>query len=153
MDALEILKSDHHKVRNLFELIRRSDSAEEKRDIFDRIKDELDLHSHLEETIFYPALADYDEVKELLEDSYEEHQEITDLLEEIDETDDEDEEAQGGQGSMFDDDIEELIDNVEYHVNKEEAELFPIVRRILSQADLDRLGALLSDSRQKLAAA
>ncbi|OFZ21545.1 MAG: hypothetical protein A2X94_05420 [Bdellovibrionales bacterium GWB1_55_8] len=146
MDALEILRNDHQKIRNLFILIREAESREEKRDIFDKIKDEFDMHSHVEETVLYPELSDYENVKELLEDAYEEHQEITDLLEEIDETDVEDE-------AMMDDDIEELIDNVEYHVAKEENELFPKVRQVMTPEDLERLAHHISDARNRLAAA
>ncbi|HLE01800.1 MAG TPA: hemerythrin domain-containing protein [Bdellovibrionota bacterium] len=146
MDALQLLRTDHEKIRALFNDIRHADSKELKREIFDRIKDDLDLHAHIEETVFYPAFADRDEFEEIIDESYDEHQEMTDLLEEIDETDIDDE-------TLFDDDIEELAENFEYHVSKEEAEFFPIVGRALTKSQLEDLGRLLDEARQKLAAA
>src|SRR4051794_25000349 len=54
-DAIDLLKEDHDRVQALFDEVKSSD---EKRHpaLFERIKKELDVHAHIEETIFYPNL-------------------------------------------------------------------------------------------------
>src|SRR3954464_11447304 len=59
MNAIELLTADHKKVKDLFE---KADELEggKKKVIFDQIKGELETHTHIEETIFYPAVEKYD---------------------------------------------------------------------------------------------
>ncbi|OFZ01643.1 MAG: hypothetical protein A2Z97_04055 [Bdellovibrionales bacterium GWB1_52_6] len=129
----------------MFDQMRRIEALDAKRELFERIKDELDFHCHLEETILYPALNGA-EFRDLLEEFYDEHQEITDILEEIDESDDE-------EAAMFEDDMDELMDCVEFHISREESELFAEVLRVLDGPRLAQLAAALEDSREKLAVA
>ena len=55
MNAIELLKSDHQTVAELFEDIKANDDGD-NRGLFERVKAELDVHAHIEETIFYPKL-------------------------------------------------------------------------------------------------
>jgi hemerythrin HHE cation binding domain-containing protein len=50
MDAFELLKADHKKVAELFDSLETA-SGKRKLDVFRRIKSELELHTHIEETI------------------------------------------------------------------------------------------------------
>ena len=122
------------------------EALDAKRKIFEQLKDDLDFHCHLEETILYPALNHRAELRELLEEFYDEHQEITDVLEEIDESDDEEE-------AMFEDDMDELEECVEFHLQREETELFPQVLQVLGGPRLQQVSNALEDARQKLAVA
>ncbi len=56
MNAIELLKDDHNKVRRLFQKVKASGSDSEKKDLFKQIKEELDVHTHIEEKIFYPTV-------------------------------------------------------------------------------------------------
>ena len=84
MNALEILKQDHQKVKELFQEARRGEQNKRK-DIFDKIDTELEIHAHIEETVFYPALEEHEELKDMVAEALEEHQEVKTLLEEIEE--------------------------------------------------------------------
>ena len=55
--ALELLKEDHRKVKDLLsELVQTTTRAEKKRQqLLTKIDQELHIHTHLEEEIFYPA--------------------------------------------------------------------------------------------------
>src|SRR6188474_3308873 len=55
MDAFALLKADHKKVSGLFDELEAA-SGKAKLRVFAQIKTELELHTHIEETIFYPAL-------------------------------------------------------------------------------------------------
>src|SRR4030095_3801128 len=84
MDALELLKQDHKKVKALFEKVEGAKEAKEKKELFKQIKTELETHARIEEGIFYPAMEKLEELKDMVLESYEEHKQIKTLLREID---------------------------------------------------------------------
>lgn len=138
MDALELLEQDHANVKKLFE---QAEDAEQKeqRAIFTQIKTELEIHTHIEESVFYPAMQRYDELKDMVAESLEEHNKVKTLLKEMD--------GMSG-GEDFEDKLEELIDNVEHHAeDEEESKMFPKVRELVSAAELDKLGAQLQAAK------
>jgi iron-sulfur cluster repair protein YtfE (RIC family) len=63
MDALELLKEDHLKVKELFEQAQNTEGEKAKRKIFDEIQSELETHTRIEETIFYPAMEKHEEAE------------------------------------------------------------------------------------------
>jgi hypothetical protein len=79
MDPFELLKKGHETVADLFKRIE-SASGKAKLGVFKQIKSELDLHTHIEETIFYPALEKANETRDLTLEAYEEHTVVKDLL-------------------------------------------------------------------------
>ena len=54
MDALQILEQDHRKVKILFREIKDANDPSKKKELFDKIDGELETHTHIEETVFYP---------------------------------------------------------------------------------------------------
>jgi hypothetical protein len=82
-NALELLKQDHEKVKELFEEAESAEDDNQKRKIFKEIKKELDTHTRIEETIFYPAMLEHDELKDMVLESIEEHKQVKKLLREI----------------------------------------------------------------------
>ena len=132
MKATELLKQDHDEVEELFE---RFESAEggEKLSIAQEIFQELELHTQLEEDIFYPAIRSEvpdteDEVKEGLE----EHHVAKQLIQEL----------QGMQPSdeQYEAKMTVLKENVLHHVEEEEGEMFPEVEKGLGNERLTALG-------------
>jgi hypothetical protein len=137
MDALELLEQDHAKVKKLFEEAEDADEKEQ-RAIFTQIKTELEIHTQIEESVFYPAMQRYNELKDMVAESLEEHNKVKTLLNEMD----------GLSGDDFEDKLEELIDNVEHHAeDEEESKMFPKVRELVSAAELDKLGAQLQAAK------
>lgn len=128
MDLYQLLKQDHQKVKRLFErLDEASDGTAKQRErLFAELKRELELHTEVEEKRFYPALRDRDEAKELVEESLEEHGEVKKLLGELDQADKEE--------GAWTDQLQELREDVEDHVEEEETELFPIAQKLLEEA-------------------
>jgi hemerythrin superfamily protein len=141
MDALELLKQDHQAVKSLFDQIDDAEDAKQRKKLFDQIDTELNVHAHIEETVFYPEMQKIDELKDMVEEALEEHQEVKTLLEEIERLDPE--------GEQFSASVEELMENVEHHVAEEEDEMFPKVRERCDQATLDRLGDQLESAKGK----
>jgi hemerythrin superfamily protein len=64
MDAVTLLKSDHHKVSQLFEECLNA-PADGRGELAEQIFHELEIHSTLEEELFYPALQKQGDVKDL----------------------------------------------------------------------------------------
>ena len=83
MDALELLKQDHDKVRELFRQVEEAEDPKKRKQLFDEIDTELEIHTHIEETVFYPAMEQHDELKDMVAEAREEHEEVKTLLEEI----------------------------------------------------------------------
>jgi len=52
MDALELLKQDHQKVKGLFKETEGAENSRKKQ-LFNQIDTELEIHAHIEETVFY----------------------------------------------------------------------------------------------------
>jgi iron-sulfur cluster repair protein YtfE (RIC family) len=133
MDAFELLKKDHKKVSQLFKDIEAASSAETKKQIFSRLKGELDVHAQVEERIFYPALENKDEARDITLEAYEEHKVVKDLLSELENGNAPDDE--------WDAKLTVLKENVEHHVEEEEGELFSKARQVLSRQQIEELGA------------
>jgi hemerythrin superfamily protein len=65
-DAVEILKTDHEKVLSLFKA-HQSASPDEQASFAKQIFNELELHAAIEEELFYPALREQGDLKEIAE--------------------------------------------------------------------------------------
>jgi hemerythrin superfamily protein len=141
MDGLELLKQDHQAVKDLFDQIGDAEDGKQRKKLFDQIDTQLNIHAHIEETVFYPEMQKIDELKDMVEEALEEHQEVKTLLEEI--------EGRDPEGDQFIASLEELMENVEHHVAEEEDEMFPKVRERCDQATLDRLGDQLESAKGK----
>lgn len=131
MDAFELLKKDHKKVAQLFKEVEAA-SGQTKKQIFSRLKTELDVHASAEERIFYPALENKEKAREITLEAYEEHNVVKDLLAELDNGDPAQDE--------WDAKLTVLKENVEHHVEEEEGELFSKARQVLSEAEIEELG-------------
>lgn len=142
MDALELLKEDHHKVKELFEEAEGTEDQKEKNRIFSEIQSELETHARIEETIFYPAMEKHEELKDMVLESIEEHRQIKTLLKEID--------SLKSDSEKFEPKLAVLMENVEHHAEEEEeGKMFPKIREIFSQEDLDQLGDELEAAKNK----
>lgn len=140
MDAFNLLKTDHRKVEELFDQLE-SARGQAKLRLFAQIKMELDLHTHLEEKFFYPALEEPRETHELALEAYEEHDVVKKLLREMSRGKNANEEWQA-QAKV-------LRENVEHHVEEEENELFPKAQSVLSEEEVDELGELMAAEKNR----
>ena len=131
MDAFELLKADHKKVNELFDQLEAA-AGKAKLNVFDQIKTELELHTHIEEKIFYPALEKPEETHDLTLEAYEEHKTVKTLLAELSGAKTADDEWQA-QAKV-------LRENVEHHVDEEENELFDKADQALSDEEIEALG-------------
>ena len=141
MDAITLLKTDHEKVSGIFEKLEETtESAEKTREeLFAQLKQELDIHSHIEETIFYPVLKKSEETREITMEGIQEHHVVKVLLRELD--------AMGVGSETWTAKLKVLKENVEHHVEEEEGDMFKSAREVLSREQLEELGALMEQEK------
>lgn len=139
MDAFNLLKADHRKVEELFSQLE-SASGQAKMRVFEQIKTELELHTHIEEKIFYPALEKPKQTHDLALEAYEEHDVVKKLLRQMSRAKSVTEEWEA-QAKV-------LQENVEHHVEEEENELFPKAQTVLG-ADVEALGLQMEAEKER----
>jgi hemerythrin superfamily protein len=143
MDAIVLLKNDHKVVEKLFKEFEKGKekaTPAQKRTLVDQILKELTTHAYIEETLFYPAArqAAPDSTDHVLE-SVEEHHVVAWLLSELAKLD--------ATAETFDAKVTVLIENVRHHVEEEEQEFFPEVRKAMGRKRLSELGEKLDAAK------
>jgi len=137
-----MLKDDHKTVEALFKRFEKAGDRAlvEKRQIVDRIIEELSIHAAIEELVFYPvARATVPETEDIALESLEEHHIVKWTLSEL-------EKMQPGD-ERFDAKVTVLIESVRHHVKEEEHDFFPLVRKELGRTALDDLGESLAKAK------
>lgn len=146
MKATLLLKRDHQLVSGLFRDFEKlpGDDLKGRRDLFARIRLELEVHARIEEELFYAELAKIDEAEDLVREARTEHDLVKDLLAEI--------------GRMKQDDsdyvakVAVLRENVEHHVEEEEGEIFPLAKKHLSSERLEKIADQIERRKEELMA-
>src|ERR1044072_5430173 len=140
MDAFILLKADHRKVEELFSQLE-SASGQAKMRVFEQIKMELELHTHIEEKIFYPALEKPKPTHDLTLEAYEEHDVVKKLLQQMSKAKSATEEWEA-QAKV-------LQENVEHHVEEEENEFFTEAEGALSEEQIEALGEQMEAEKER----
>jgi len=144
MNAFQLLKEDHQKVSGIFQQLEPTTERAEKTrtELFARLKDELDVHARIEETIFYPAIKQEAETREIVLEGFEEHHVVKMLLKEL--------ESLPVDTEQWTAKLKVLQENVEHHVEEEEGEMFQKARQVLTEEQINRLGARMEEMKQQL---
>ena len=139
-----LLKRDHQSIGSLFREFERLavDDVKGRRELFERIRQELDVHARIEEELFYAELEKFDEAADLVREARTEHDLIRDLAADISKMrhDDPDYGAK----------VAVLRENVEHHVEEEEGEMFPLAKKHLSSERLEKIADQLEHRRDDL---
>jgi hemerythrin superfamily protein len=149
MDAITLLKEDHQKVRKLFsDFEGLGDNAHKtKRELVDKMIEELTVHAYIEEKFFYPAARELEakdggeEPEELVKEAEEEHAQVKTLLAEL--------EGMSPEDEYFDAKVTVVIDNVRHHAEEEEEQMFPKVRDGMGRNELQELGDRMERAKQE----
>ena len=133
MKATDLLKKQHREVKGLFKKIENTEGARERKQLLDQITQALELHTRLEEEIFYPAVRALEtrKAEEMVAEALEEHHVVKLVLEDLPSADPEDE--------RFEAKMTVLSELVEHHAEEEEKEMFKRAQR-LGDDELEGLG-------------
>jgi hemerythrin-like domain-containing protein len=143
MNALELLREDHRKVKKLLDELESTTErgVKTRQELYTKIRSELTVHEIIEEEIFYPTLKEHPKAKEIVLEGYEEHNVVDTLMGELD-------------ALAFDDErwgpvAKVMKENIEHHIEEEEGEMFDQARQVLGDEELEELGARMEARKEE----
>ncbi|MQS16407.1 hemerythrin domain-containing protein [Streptomyces kaniharaensis] len=133
-NVIEELMADHREVQVIFGKIQEMTAGGQRlRDLVDEVTIELVRHSVAEEQYLYPAVREHLQGGDSLADKEtEDHSRVEKILKRLENMDTDD-----AQMSPL---LQQLMDEVAAHVQDEETNLFPMLRRACTPEQLDDLG-------------
>lgn len=136
--ATDLLKKQHREVKALFRKLEKTEDAQGRRALLDRIKTDLELHTKIEEQIFYPAVRGLgtSKAEEMVLEAFEEHHVVDLILAELPQVNPEDE--------RFEAKMMVLREMVEHHADDEEKEMFKLAQK-LGRDELRQLGQRMEE--------
>ncbi len=142
MDALQLLRDDHERVKKMLaEGESTTERGEKTRtELLAKLVADLTVHERIEEEIFYPALRDHPRARELVLEAYEEHHVVDTILGEIQATPVSDE-TWGAKFTV-------ARENIEHHIEEEEGEMFRQARQVFSREELEELGTRMQELKE-----
>lgn len=138
-DPFALLESEHLQLRRLLDEIEavRSSRAPVPTDALRALTDLLHKHTRGEQEVVYPALARFEECRGDTLAAIVEHQVITALI------------ASMARETVGEDDwwthFHVLRDTISQHIQEEEADLFPLARRLIGAEDTEELGRRMEE--------
>lgn len=144
VDAIDLLKADHQKVKQLFDqldsLTQEGASNDEKGALVGKIRAELFVHESVENEVFFPAVRELLRKKALLEEATEDQEEAGDAIQQLGD-------LKPGE-SGYDKKVSELGRKIAAHAAEEEKDVFPQVKN--SDIDTKALGKKMSARKEDL---
>ena len=145
MDIYAYLTRDHRKVAELMDDLLAINLSAVQISIFDRIRQELILHTIAEERTFYAALEEANRearIEDRVVHARADHDEIRQLLDHLD--------SAASVGPLWLEKFGELKHAVEHHAREEESEIFAKARGLLSAAQADQLARDIDRVKRQL---
>ncbi|MGE5523891.1 MAG: hemerythrin domain-containing protein [Rhodospirillaceae bacterium] len=145
-NAIDMLLEDHKKVQKMFKDFEKLDreDTEACEELVTTACTALKVHSMLEKELFYPAVRDQiekEEDEDIMNEAEVEHQTVDNLIETL--------EGMDAGDPMYSAHFTVLSEYVKHHVQEEEKEMFPRVKKLKS-LDLDALGEEMMNRKQEL---
>ena len=143
-EAIAQLTADHARVKKMFKQYERLAEADapdkQKQELATLICAELTVHATAEEEIFYPAAREAIEKVELVDEADVEHASAKDLIAQI--------EGSSPSDDHYDAKVKVLGEYIDHHVQEEENEMFPKMRR--AKVDTVALGEQIAARKEEL---
>lgn len=144
MDITKLLKHDHDEVRALFkEFFALGEDAKTSREqIAAKICKALEVHTRIEEELFYPELETATETADEVREAYVEHKQAKTLIAEI--------KRMRSTAEDFDAKMKVLHENIEHHATEEEKEMLPDSKDVLDADEREAIGEEAAAMKQRL---
>jgi len=148
MDAITLLRDDHKMLRDLVQKFADTteQAVETRKKLLKRIEVELKAHTRIEEELFYPALLDAtDDVKDarMVAEGIEEHRAAdSKVIPDLHKAD--------PSSIAYSGEAKVLKDYIFHHLKEEEEEMFPRVRKLIGQTELQELGERMLARKKEL---
>ncbi len=136
MDVIDALVSHHAILRQLYQ------QSETNPEVFDQFLRNLVVHHTMEEKYFYDLLEGFAPARRDALEAVNEHHIIELIIK--------DSERFPRDHERFSIKIEGLGEYTTHHLDEEEAQIFPMARQLFTAEDLNTLGRLFAEARDKL---
>jgi hemerythrin superfamily protein len=145
MDAIELLKRDHQEVEKLFQRFSSGADGRGRMQVVEKICQELEVHTQIEEEIFYPAVRETgdENLGRKVAEALQEHQQAKEKIQTLRGMSDDD------QGEL-ESTVSSLQQDIEHHVTEEEGEMFPRVAQIMDDERREEIGEQLAERKEDL---
>jgi hemerythrin superfamily protein len=142
INAIALLKTDHRKVKNLFARYESAGNFSTKHVIAEQVLTALELHTQLEEHVFYPA---YEAMTgkqgtQIVADSRLAHEHVRELMSELQGIDLDE--------AAFEGKFHDLMGIVREHVAEEENAMFPEAEQLLADQLADLMDHMVELKQQ-----
>ncbi len=141
-EAIAFLMRQHRAVEDLFDQYENAEDDSEKGELTEKICLMLAVHAKIEEELLYPAAREAIEEPDLVDEAAVEHATAKDLIAQI-------ETMRVGE-ALYDAKVKVLGEYISHHVEEEETELFPQLKR--TDADLAAMAEQLESRAEELEA-
>jgi len=132
MKIFEALRLDHDIQRDLADkLVETAGDSKLRKELYTKLKHELDIHAQAEERYFYVDLINHDMTQEHARHGVAEHHEMDEIMEKLDETD--------MSSSAWLHHAKELREKVYHHLKDEEHTIFQLAGKVLSESSKESL--------------
>jgi hemerythrin superfamily protein len=139
MNITEIITMDHRKTDTLFMEIASTDDPQKLQEFFGQLYKDLSVHAEAEEQVVYPAVRSYyGNTQEL----FDEQAQMKQMLAQI--------KALNPTSSDFKDQVKQLQTTVHDHIRQEENDMFPQIRRHLSEAQMEQMATQFKEAKSTL---
>jgi len=146
MDIFELITNDHEKVLHIFEQLEKNKhkASKNKESLFEKLHSEIEIHATAEEHTFYPALQQFEQAKDKVIESLEEHHVVRLLLSELQKLDKGDE--------HWDAKLSVLKENIEHHMSEEEGPVFDMAQDFMDEEQLDNIATQFQKDKKEIKA-
>ena len=142
MTIFEALRSDHVHQRDLIDrLLQTEGASDERKDLFQRLKVELEAHAGAEERYFYVPLMEDDLTQDKARHSVSEHKELDDFVEQL--------EGYDMSGSQWIQTAKDLAHRLTHHLDEEEREVFQMAGKALTEQQKRDLATKYADEMDR----
>ncbi|VVN66310.1 DNA nickase [Pseudomonas fluorescens] len=147
MNAIDLLKADHARVKDILSQLSESTErgVKKRTELLAKLEMEITIHTRLEEDVLYPAYkkAGGKEQDVMYYEAKEEHRTVDSLvLPDLKVTDPSTPEFSGR--------VKVVKELLEHHIEEEETEMFPQAKKLLGKTTLDELGAEMETLKARL---
>jgi hemerythrin superfamily protein len=141
-DAISLLKADHRQVEGWFSSFEKTRSETRKQQLASKICNALNVHTRIEEEIFYPAFLEQSQEEDIHHEAVVEHEGAKKLIAEI--------EAATPADEYFDAKVTVLSEMIKHHVKEEEQPGGMFAKARKSEMDLSELGQRMAARKKQL---
>jgi hemerythrin superfamily protein len=140
MNAIEFLIKEHDKVRNtLTDIEDKSHRFETKLKMFEALSNELIRHETMEHKVWYPHFKNDSRLSSAVKHLLKEENDAEKAIKKLHNIQNQDE---------WEEKFTKFKDDVKHHAKEEETKLFPEVKKILDETQLQKIGAEMREFKE-----